>query len=73
MTNILEQNGVKFGTGEGGNLGSICALSGTLAIGFMPKYGNFENRHVSRKPLPIERTYAQFGRRGVEREYMCKF
>ncbi len=38
---------------------------------FMPKYGNFENQPVSRKPLPIEQ--AKFRPPEVEREYMCNF
>ena len=40
---------------------------------FMPKYGNFENQILSRKPLPIEHVeqkYAQFRRPGIERESM---
>ncbi len=35
----------------------------------MPKYGNFENRPVSRKALPIDQNLAQFRPTGVEREY----
>ncbi len=38
---------------------------------FMPKYGNFQNRTVSRKPLPIERKLAQFRPPEIERECMC--
>ncbi len=34
----------------------------------MPKYGNFQNQPLSRKPLPIEQKYAQFRRPGIERE-----
>ena len=63
---ILDSGGV----GWGASLGSICATSGTLA---MAKYGNLENRLVSRKPLPVERKQAQFRPPGVEREYMCDF
>ncbi len=37
---------------------------------FMPKYGNFENRPLSQKTLPIEQKYAQFRRPGIERECM---
>ncbi len=37
---------------------------------FMPKYGNFENQPLSRKPLHIEQKYAQFRRPGIERECM---
>ncbi len=33
----------------------------------MPKYGNFENQPVSRKPLPVELKQAQFHPPGVER------
>ncbi len=36
----------------------------------MPKYGNFENQLLSRKPLPIEQKYAEFRRPGIERECM---
>ncbi len=39
---------------------------------FMPKYGNFENHPLSRKPLPIEQKYAQFRRPGIERECMSQ-
>ena len=38
---------------------------------FMAKYGNFENQPLSRKPLLIQRIYAQFRRPGIERECMC--
>ncbi len=34
----------------------------------MPKYGNFENRPVSRKPMPVEQKEAQFRPQGVEIE-----
>ena len=37
---------------------------------FMPKYGNFENQRLSRKPLSIEQKYAQFRHPGIERECM---
>ncbi len=33
----------------------------------MAKYGNFENQPLSRKPLPIERKYAQIRRPGLEK------
>ncbi len=36
---------------------------------FMPKYDNFENRPVSRKPLPVERKETQFRPPEVERQY----
>ncbi len=36
----------------------------------MPKYGNFENQPLSRKPLPIEQKYAKFRHPGIERECM---
>ncbi len=37
---------------------------------FMPKYGNFENRPVSRKPLPIEEKKVNFNPLG-EKEGIC--
>ncbi len=40
---------------------------------FIPKYGNFENRPVSWKPLHVEQELAQFRPLGVELEYMCNF
>ncbi len=42
----------------------------TKHANFMPKYGNFENQPLSRKPLPIEQKYAQFQRPGIERKGM---
>ncbi len=38
----------------------------------MPKYGNFENRPVSWKVVPVEHNLAQFRPPGVERQYMYK-
>ncbi len=37
---------------------------------FMPKYDNFANQPLPRKPLPIEQKYAQFQCPGIERECM---
>ncbi len=37
---------------------------------FMPKYGNFENQPLSRKPQPIEQKYAQFRHPAIERQCM---
>ncbi len=37
---------------------------------FTLKYGNFENRPISRKPLPVEEKYAQFQPLGVERVHV---
>ncbi len=33
----------------------ICATYGTFDPSFMPKFGDFKNRPVSRKPLHVER------------------
>ena len=43
----VEQKGVKFGMCNFWNFGQWPS--------FMPKYGNFENGPISRKPLPVER------------------
>ncbi len=41
---------------------------GQWASFIMPKYGNFENHPVSRRPLSVERKSAQFRPAGVERQ-----
>ncbi len=37
---------------------------------FMPKYDNFANQPLSRKPLPIKQKYAQFRCPAIERVYV---
>ena len=51
---------------------SICSFRHFFQIpGFMLKYGDFENRPVSRKRLSVEQKYAYFWPPGVEREHLA--
>ncbi len=52
----VAQNGVKFGTRVSSKYSKYTYNFWHFGQwpSFMPKYGNFENRPVSRKPLPVE-------------------
>ncbi len=52
---IVEQKGVKYGTQDHFRLYMCNFWNFGHLPSFMPKYGNFENRPVSRKPLLVER------------------
>ena len=51
---IVEQNGVKFGTQEQFRLYMCNFWNFGQLPSVMPKYGNFENWPISLKPLPVE-------------------